>query len=216
MATFSERLKIALNNKNMKQSILAYRLGVDRSYISNYLSGKYSARPETIAKMAKILDVSEAWLSGFDVPMTESNENPYLRPVKLKRFPILGNIACGQPIYSDEEHSSYISADADIEADFCLIAKGDSMIGARINDGDVVFIKKQSIVDNGEIAVVVIENETTLKRWYYYPDKQKLILNPENSAYEPLVYINEELNSITCLGKAVCFMSKLTKEKTAR
>ena len=90
------------------------------------------------------------------------------------------------------------------------------MIGARINDGDVVFIKKQSIVDNGEIAVVVIENETTLKRWYYYPDKQKLILNPENSAYEPLVYINEELNSITCLGKAVCFMSKLTKEKTAR
>ena len=69
MATFSERLKIAILNKNIKQTVLAYRLGVDRSYISNYLSGKYSARPETIAKMAKILDVSEAWLSGFDVPM---------------------------------------------------------------------------------------------------------------------------------------------------
>ena len=177
--------------------------------MSHYIKGDYEPKHDKLNKLASALRVSEAWLSGFDVPMTESNENPYLRPVKLKRFPILGNIACGQPIYSDEEHSSYISADADIEADFCLIAKGDSMIGARINDGDVVFIKKQSIVDNGEIAVVVIENETTLKRWYYYPDKQKLVLNPENSAYEPLVYINEELNSITCLGKAVCFMSNL-------
>ena len=79
MATFSERLRTALNNKNMKQSVLAYKLGINRSYISNYLAGKYSARPETIAKMAKILDVSEAWLNGFDVPMhdipqTKNNE----------------------------------------------------------------------------------------------------------------------------------------------
>ena len=70
---FAERLKIALNNKNMKQSVLAYHLGVDRSYISNYLSGKYSARPETIVKMAKILNVSEAWLIGFDEPMEQES-----------------------------------------------------------------------------------------------------------------------------------------------
>lgn len=82
MATFSERLKIALINKNMKQTVLAYRLGVDRSYISNYLSGKYSARPETIAKMAKILDVSEAWLCGFDVPMHEKSQVTEDEPLK--------------------------------------------------------------------------------------------------------------------------------------
>jgi len=80
---FAERLKIALNNKNMKQSVLAYHLGVDRSYISNYLSGKYSARPEIIVKMAKILNVSEAWLIGFDEPMEqESTTTSVSKPMK--------------------------------------------------------------------------------------------------------------------------------------
>ncbi|MGM9681036.1 MAG: LexA family protein, partial [Eubacteriales bacterium] len=106
-------------------------------------------------------------------------------------------------------HESYIDASSDIDADFCLTAKGDSMIGARIHDGDVVFIKQMPIVDNGQIAAVIIDDEATLKRWYYYPDKQKLMLIAENSAYEPLVYMGEELNSITCLGRAICFMSNL-------
>ena len=94
-------------------------------------------------------------------------------------------------------------------ADFCLKAKGDSMINARIFDGDIVFIKQMPMVENGEIAAVIIDNEATLKRVYYYPEKHKLILNPENPAYEPLVYINEELDTIRILGKAVCFMSSL-------
>jgi repressor LexA len=74
-----------------------------------------------------------------------------------------------------------------------------------------VFIKQQPIVENGEIAAVVIGDEATLKTWYYYPDKQKLVLTPANQAYEPLVYTGEELNTITCLGRAVCFMSNLRK-----
>lgn len=159
-----------------------------------------------LTKIAKASRVSIEYILGTG---TESNENPYLRAVKTKRFKMLGEIACGQPIFASEEHDSYVDASAEIEADYCLTAKGDSMIGARINDGDVVFIKEQCIVDNGEIAAVVIDGEATLKRWYYYPEKHKLVLTPENSAYEPLVYINDELNTITCLGKAVCFMSKL-------
>ena len=81
------------------------------------------------------------------------------------------------------------------------------MIGARIYDGDLVFIREQYTVDNGEIAAVIINDEATLKRVYYYPEEAKIILSPENPKYAPLVYINEELNSIKILGKAVAFQS---------
>lgn len=128
-------------------------------------------------------------------------------PVKLKKFRVLGEIACGKPIYADEDRETVVLADADIQADFCLYARGDSMTGARIMDGDIVFIKSQDMVDNGEIAAVIIGDEATLKRVYYYPDKNKLVLNAENPKYEPLVYSNEELNDIRILGKAVAFQS---------
>lgn len=83
---------------------------------------------------------------------------------------LLGEIACGEPIWADEDRESYVMADTDIKADFCLTAKGDSMINARIYDGDVVFIKQMPMVENGEIAAVIIDNEATLKRVYYYPE----------------------------------------------
>ena len=132
-----------------------------------------------------------------------------ISPVKLKRFPMLGEIACGQPIWAEEDRDSYVMADMDIRADFCLTAKGDSMINARIYDGDIVFIRKMPIVENGEIAAVIIGDEATLKRWYYYREDNKLMLIAENPKYEPLVYMNEELDTIKCLGKAVYFMSAL-------
>ena len=122
---------------------------------------------------------------------------------------MLGEIACGTPIFANEEHETYIDASAEIQADYCLTAKGDSMIGARIYDGDIVFIRKQSIVNNGEIAAVIIDNEATLKRWYFDEKKKKLVLAAENPAFEPLVFVGEELDSIVCLGKAVCFMSNI-------
>lgn len=122
---------------------------------------------------------------------------------------MLGKIACGEPIFADEEHELYIDASDDIKADFCLTAKGDSMIGARIFDGDVVFIKEQPIVENGQIAAVIIGDEVTLKRWYYYQKQMKLVLQAENPKYEPLVYVNDELNNIRCLGRVISFMSKL-------
>ena len=132
-----------------------------------------------------------------------------IRPIKLKRFPLLGEIACGQPIFADEDRESFIMADMDIRADFCLRAKGDSMINARIYDGDVVFIKEMPMVDNGDIAAVIIDDEATLKKVYYYPDKGKLVLYPENPDYEPFIYVGEELNTIRILSKAVYFMSPL-------
>ena len=83
------------------------------------------------------------------------------------------------------------------------------MTGARIYDGDIVFIRSQSSVDNGEIAAVIINDEATLKRVYFYPDEGKLILSPENPKYAPLVYVKDELNDIKIIGKAVAFQSSI-------
>ena len=214
MAIVSERIKEGLALRKMTQAELSAKTGIGKSSISTYIKGGYEPKINYIHKIAKALDVSEGWLLGYeDTPERAEKDIPLgfdnIFPISLRRFPLLGTIACGEPIYADEDHESYIMASDDISADFCLVAKGDSMSGARIYDGDVVFIKKQPIVENGEIAAVIIDNEATLKRWFYYPENQKLILSPANDKYEPFVYVGDELNDIRCLGRAVCFMSKL-------
>ncbi len=202
--TIFDRIRIAREQKGMSQEALALKLGYKgRSAISKIETGENDINHTSLLKFAEILDVSTAWLLHGD----ELAEK--LHPITIKRFRVLGQIACGEPIFSEEDKESYIDAKSDIDADFCLIATGESMTGARINDGDVVFIKQMPIVQNGEIAAVGIGDEFTLKYWYYYPDKNKLILNPANPAYEPLIYTGDELNDIHCLGKAVCFMSNL-------
>lgn len=130
-------------------------------------------------------------------------------PIELKQFPMAGEIACGIPKYANEDRESYIMAGTNIKADFCLRASGDSMINARISDGDIVFIRKQDTVENGEIAAVVINNnnEATLKRVFYYPEKGLLILKPENPIYEDFIFQGEELNQVHILGKAIAFQS---------
>ena len=124
------------------------------------------------------------------------------------KLPIIGEIACGSPIFATENIDGYASPCYGVSADFCLLAKGDSMIGARIYDGDLVFIKKQPRVENGEIAAVLIDDRATLKRVYLYPQESKLVLAPENPKYKPLVFVGEELLEIQILGKAVAFQSE--------
>lgn len=129
-----------------------------------------------------------------------------------RTVPLIGSIACGTPILADENIEKEIMLPEDISADFCLRCKGDSMINARIYDGDIVFIRKQPIVENGEIAAVLIDemadvSEATLKRVYIYEDKIMLIA--ENPAYPPMVYSNEDMNSVRIAGKAVAFLSRV-------
>lgn len=206
------RIKERRNELGLTLQEIADIIGVDRSTIQRYEQGLIKTiKLPVIQEIARALRVNPNWLIGKDVskyPMDYSSLSE-LRPITLKKFPLLGEIACGKPIFANESHEAYIDACTDIKADFCLVAKGDSMVGARIHDGDVVFIKEQPLVDNGQIAAVIINNEVTLKRWYFYAEKQKLVLNPENTAYEPLVYIGEELNDIRCIGRAICFMSNL-------
>ena len=205
---------IALRIKQRREQLglsaeqLAEKIGKAKTTIYRYESGFIEKMPSSVlSDIANALNVSPTYLMGLEDNTAIISD--HIRPIRLKKFPMLGEIACGKPIFADEEHETYIDATADIKADFCLTAKGDSMIGARIFDGDIVFIKEQPIVDNGQIAAVIIDDSVTLKRWYYYPDKQKLVLTPENPKYEPLVFVGEELNSIRCLGRAVCFMSNL-------
>lgn len=201
----ANRLKELRRKAGLTLEELAEKIETSKQTIHRYENGVIANIPhEKIKKLATALDVSPSELMGWE-------ENVYfydnVLPIKKKNLPLIGTIACGEPIYASEEYGSFVSINSDIDANFCLRAKGDSMIGARIYDGDLVFIREQNTVDNGEIAAVIINDEATLKRVYYYPDESKIILSPENPRYAPLVYINEELNSIKILGKAVAFQS---------
>lgn len=199
-------LKKLRMSKGVYQKEVAEYLGVDRTTYVKYERGDTEPNLEILDKLATYFGVTVDELLGRETDFT-SFDNIF--PIQKKKFPLLGEIACGEPIFADEDRESYVLAGTDINADFCLKAKGDSMINARILDGDIVFIRSQPIVDNGEIAAVIIGDEATLKRVYFYPEKNKLILNPENPRYEPLVYIGEELNEIRILGKAVAFQSSV-------
>ena len=188
---------------------LATMVGTSRQTIHRYETGEIgNIPPEKIEAIAHALETTPAHLMGCESNIKAENEKGIDEQLSRHVIPIMGNIACGVPIYADESIESYVCSD-DVNADFCLRAHGDSMTGARIYDGDLVFVKRQSSVNNGDIAVVVIDDEATLKRVYYYPDENKLILCPENAKYAPMSFSGSELDSINILGKAVAFQSVL-------
>ena len=211
--TIGERIKAARLKKGYSQTELAELLGYkSRSSINKIEKEGRDIPRSSIVKFAEILDVTPAYLMGWEecsdnnsVSSDYSNIKGIIPLPEMRKIPLLGAIACGEPIYKEE--NEWISLPTDINADFCLRCEGDSMINARINDGDIVFIRACPEVDNGQIAAISINNEVTLKRVYYYPEKNKLVLNPENPKYEPFVYTNEELNEVRILGKAVMFLS---------
>lgn len=195
-----------LNEERKRQKIsiaeLAQRANLPKATIEKVLFGiVQNPRIDTMEAIERALGIESStfsnYLSRFD----------NLSPISTQRVPMLGEIACGKPIWANEERESYVQIGKEIQADFCLTARGDSMIGARIHDGDIVFCRAQETVENGEIAAVIIGDEATLKRVYYYPEKKKLVLQAENPKYEPFVYIGEELSEIRIIGKAVAFQS---------
>ena len=151
--------------------------------------------------IADALQTTPSYIMGWN------DADKYVLPITVQSLPLLGGISCGKPIFASEHIETYVEFTTKIKADFCLKAKGDSMINARIYDGDIVFIRKQDTVENGEIAAVIIGDEATLKRVFYYPEDSKLVLQAENPKYEPFVYIRGELNTVRILGKAVAFQS---------
>lgn len=126
-------------------------------------------------------------------------------PPQTYKVPRLGAIACGEPILAEENIEDYDNIPTNIHCDFTLLCKGDSMIDARIKDGDIVYIKKQPNVDNGEIAAIIIEGEATLKKVFKHPNR--LILRAANPMFKDLEYEGETLNHIIIAGKVVGFTS---------
>ncbi len=200
-----ERIRRFRHRAGLTLEELAGLVGTSKQTVYRYESGEIENIPRArIEAIAKALHQSPAALMGWE---EEPLSSYGLLPCRRRAVPLLGKIACGEPIYAEEEFSGYMPLGDEIEADFCLRASGDSMIGARIYDGDIVFVKAQDAVENGEIAVVVVGEEATLKRLYFDAPGQRLVLSPENPRYAPLVFTGEELAGVKVLGRAVAFQS---------
>ena len=211
MPKFSERLRQLRNERGISQQTLANSLGdISKSSINMYERGEREPGLETLEAIADFFNVDIDFLLGkSDIPNKErvgvfSPDNIIPMP-EMRKIPLIGCIACGAPILAEEHIEDYIDIPKHIHADFALTCKGDSMINARIFDGDIVYIRKQDTVENGEIAAVLIEDEATLKRVRLFDDH--VSLEPENPQYRPIVYWGDEMNSVRILGKAVAFTS---------
>lgn len=208
MLELYKNIKRRRQQLKMTQTDLALKMGyADKSMIAKIEKGNVDLPQSKILAFANVLETTPGELMGWDYEAepTETVDNIYkLDKIKL---PMLGKVACGEPIFADEDRESYIMIGTDIGADFCLQCQGDSMINARIHDGDIVFVKKTDIVENGEIAVVIIDDEATLKRFFYYREQNLVILKPENPKYQDIILTGEQLNQVKVLGRAVAFQS---------
>lgn len=208
MLELYKNIKRRRQQLKMTQTDLALKMGyADKSMIAKIEKGNVDLPQSKILAFANALETTPGELMGWDyeTEATETVDNIYkLDKIKL---PMLGKVACGEPIFADEDRESYIMVGTDIGADFCLQCQGDSMINARIHDGDIVFVKKADIVENGEIAVVIIDDEATLKRFFYYREQNLVILKPENPKYQDIILTGEQLNQVRVIGRAVAFQS---------
>lgn len=196
MDTMSVIIKLMQQHK-ISQKQLCNHLGIGEPKFSDWKKGKIKSYNKYLSEIASFFGVTVDYLVGG-----ESFDN-----IRETKIPKLGKIPCGAPLQIYENCDGYFEADKDIDASFCLVAKGDSMINARIFDGDIVFIRRQPDVENGEIAAVIIGDEATLKRVYKYKDK--IELRAENPMYSSIYYEKEQLNDVRIVGKAVAFYSNV-------
>lgn len=212
-STFSQRLADAMEKRDKRAIDLSDTTGISRSAISSYLAGRWLAKQDKVYLLAKALNVNEAWLMGYDVPMerktrtTEPLQANNILPIQKKKIPLLGTIAAGQPIYAEEHIEEYLPIDDDLHADFALKVSGDSMINADINDGDIVFIKKQDTVENGQIAAVLIDDSATLKRFYKIGSVVQL--QAENPKYAPIICSESNCDNCRIIGLAVAVLHRI-------
>lgn len=203
--SLGQNIRLYREKLGMTQEELAKKLGYkDRSTIAKIENDVNDITQSKIVAIATALQTTAAALMGWEHQSVPDISNIIPMP-EMRKIPLVGTIACGEPILAEENIEEYISIPKDLAGDFALTCKGDSMINARIFDGDIVYIRQQDTVENGEIAAVLIDNEATLKRVKLFDDH--ISLEPENPMYKPLVYWNEEMNSVRILGKAVAFTS---------
>lgn len=206
--TFQQRLKDAMYKKDINQTELAKMVGVSGAAISKYISGQSEPGSKNMKALSDALGVSLEYLYGYEDEPTESAPRPQRRSL-----PVLGKIACGEPIYDDGNIEFYFDPQNPVDADFCLIAEGDSMIGVHIQEGDIVFIRSQPMVDNGQIAAVRIGDEYTLKRFYWDRLRSVVQLNAENPSYPPIIKTGAEIDEVDVVGLVVGFQHSFVAQK---
>lgn len=207
--TIGQRIKTRREELGISVDEIARRLGKHRATIYRYESSEIGTLPTSVLEpLSVILETTPAYLMGWEdaePPATPRPSNVQPMP-PVYQVPRLGTIACGDPLLAEQNIEAYDAIPDYVQCDFTLLCKGDSMINARIFDGDIVCIRRQPEVENGEIAAVLIDSEeATLKRVKRYDDR--LILEPENPMYKPLVFWGEEMNDVRILGKATHFIS---------
>lgn len=209
-----DRIKHLRLQRNLSQQELAELVGYKTASAINKIElGLRDINQTKVKKFAEALNTTTNYLINGDVnnDIDVFSIKGIIPLPKTKKVPRLGKIACGEPILAEENYEDYDDVPEDIKCDFTLICDGDSMINARIQDGDVVYFREQSQVENGEIAACLVDGEfetkATLKRFYKYDNK--IVLQAENPKYQPFVYVNEEMNKVRIIGKAVGFTSRL-------
>lgn len=216
--TLGDAIRAYREEHGMSMDVFADRSGISKSYISLLEKNQHPKTGKPIIPTIKTyLCAAQAMNIDFDTLIRMINDNVDISPeipsysnitsISKQTFPLYDGIAAGQPRLMPDGIETYVESTTDIKADFALRVHGDSMIGARIYDGDLVFIREQPDVENGEIAAVAIGDEATLKRVYRYGDT--LSLRAENPAYKEMVFTGEELNNIKILGKAIAFQSDI-------
>ena len=177
----------------------------------DYLLGKSNTRiDDRVLDVVNELDLDTLAQAGNirDALKTQQTNNASASPIppgfeplpEMESVPLVGRIACGQPITAEENLEGYVSIPAAWHATFTLQCRGDSM-KPTIHDGDLVAIRKDMQVENGQIAAVRIGDEATLKHVYLHPDY--IELRPENPSYPSIIRRQEEMNDVTIEGKAV-------------
>lgn len=202
--TFANRLQKAMNLKNMKQVDLVEKTNIDKSLISNYLKGKYKAKQDNLYLLAKILNVSEAWLMGYDVPMERNSEDILNKigaipifDIDVTNIPLLGTVKAGYDYLAQENIIDYISFKVDgtdKENYYALNVVGDSMT-PLFDDGDTVIVHKQDDFENGDNCVVLINGEeATIKK--VYKDNTGIELKAVNPYYPPRLFSKKDIKDL--------------------
>ena len=199
-------LKNRRTELGLTQLDVANAVGVSEATVSRWESGDIAnMKRSRIASLASVLKMSPSIIMGWNEEHEAHTPSNIIPMPAMRKVPLVGSIACGTPILAEENLDGTVEAPDHVRADFALRCKGDSMINARIFDGDIVYIRQQESVEHGGIAAVLIGDEATLKRVYIYDDC--ISLEAENPQYKPMVYRGEEMNNIRILGKAVAFTS---------
>ncbi len=204
MSIGSNIKRLRLESK-LSQAELGKIAGVTDKAVSTWEADIKTPRMGAVEKMASYFGVPKSAILD-DIHQGLSPIPPGFEPLpKTVKRPLVGSIACGEPITAEQNIEDYVDVPETIRCDFCLRCKGDSMVEAGIHDGDVVYIHIQPEVENGQIAAVRIDGEATLKRVFWDDDNRVLQLVPANSAYMPKVYSGPALDSVHIEGLAVGF-----------